>query len=218
VVDVSFGKGTPVFVSRARLDDMGAKVLAVVREQHARRPLRTWVPRAELKHGLGQVEDAVIEASLRALESAEKVVRAKDLVRDVAHEVKLSEDEQSLAAELERIFLESGFVTPSRDEALAQAGGFAKRDPARAKAVFDHLIEQGALVQVQEEILFHREKYEEARKRVIDGIARDGVLLSSTFKDEIGSTRKYVIPLLEHFDEIGLTSREGDGRVMRKAR
>ena len=56
----------------------------------------------------------------------------------------------------------------------------------------------------------------EAKKRLLESISRTGFLASSAFKDELGTSRKYAIPLLEHFDEIGLTVREGDGRVLRK--
>ena len=42
-------------------------------------------------------------------------------------------------------------------------------------------------------------------------------LSDATFKELLGSSRRYTIPLLEHFDEIGLTRREGNVRVLRQA-
>jgi len=37
------------------------------------------------------------------------------------------------------------------------------------------------------------------------------------FKDISGVSRKYSVPLLEHFDRTGLTLRVGDQRVLRKS-
>jgi selenocysteine-specific elongation factor len=34
-------------------------------------------------------------------------------------------------------------------------------------------------------------------------------------RDHLGVSRKYAIPLLEHFDKIGFTLRIGDNRVIR---
>ena len=49
-----------------------------------------------------------------------------------------------------------------------------------------------------------------------DEIDRHGELISAGFRDRLGTTRKYIIPLLDHFDRVGLTVREGSSRVLRK--
>jgi selenocysteine-specific elongation factor len=36
-------------------------------------------------------------------------------------------------------------------------------------------------------------------------------------RDELRTTRKYLIPLLEHFDVQGLTLRQGANRVLRRS-
>jgi len=40
-------------------------------------------------------------------------------------------------------------------------------------------------------------------------------LASNEAKDLIGATRKYVIPLLEYFDQAGLTLRDDSSRVLK---
>ena len=48
------------------------------------------------------------------------------------------------------------------------------------------------------------------RARLADGAPATAAEL----KDAMGTSRKYAIPLLEHFDATGLTRRVGDARVL----
>ena len=207
---------------------------------HQEQPLREWVDRSTLRARC-RMEDTVFDAALahaidkgglvagappQTLSSgkprAEK--RGAHCVRLSNHRVHLDEQEEQTAAKLEKLFLEKRFSTPSRDEALeataaAPAQKQSKRGVAAANdsaiAIFERLLERGVLVQVSPEIIFHREALEEARDMVQRAIERTGQLTAGDFKDLTGTSRKYAIPLLEHFDEIGLTVREGAGRILK---
>ena len=48
------------------------------------------------------------------------------------------------------------------------------------------------------------------RERLADGVAASAAEL----KDAMGTSRKYAIPLLEYFDDKGITRRSGDERVL----
>jgi selenocysteine-specific elongation factor len=37
----------------------------------------------------------------------------------------------------------------------------------------------------------------------------------SSFRQALGTSRKYAVPILEHFDATGVTKRQGDVRVLR---
>jgi selenocysteine-specific elongation factor len=222
VVDVSLGKGAPSYVTASRFEDARAKIQFVLRAEHARRKLRLLVPRSELK-SRANLDDAVLEAAARKLEAEGRLFvlhatsrGAREGLRLAEHEVKLAGDDATFAAELLALYAERAFATPGRLEAYDLVGGLSAKDEPRADEVFAHLLERGDLVQVADDIFFHRDRHEEAKKRVVAALERTGFLASSAFKDELGTSRKYAIPLLEHFDEIGLTVREGDGRVLRK--
>ncbi|HSK30550.1 MAG TPA: SelB C-terminal domain-containing protein, partial [Candidatus Limnocylindria bacterium] len=46
-------------------------------------------------------------------------------------------------------------------------------------------------------------------------LSEKGEMTAASFRDLIGSTRKYTIPLLEYFDRDGLTIRIGDVRRLK---
>jgi selenocysteine-specific elongation factor len=39
----------------------------------------------------------------------------------------------------------------------------------------------------------------------------------ATFRDALGTSRRFALPLLEYFDGRGLTRRQGDYRVLRES-
>jgi selenocysteine-specific elongation factor len=57
---------------------------------------------------------------------------------------------------------------------------------------------------------------ERAREAVIRNCTAHGHLEIPQLRDELGTSRKYLIPLLEHFDAKGVTTRLGANRVLKK--
>jgi len=64
-------------------------------------------------------------------------------------------------------------------------------------------------------VIYHTEHLRSAQEVVTDHLRKKGGLTLGELRDGLGVSRKYVVALLEHFDNIGLTRREGDRRVLR---
>ena len=64
---------------------------------------------------------------------------------------------------------------------------------------------------------FHAGVIEELKKKVTDHLEKHKEMMPSDFKNITGVSRKYMIPLLEYFDETKLTIRSGDKRLLRTA-
>jgi selenocysteine-specific elongation factor len=91
-----------------------------------------------------------------------------------------------------------------------------KLPPAIVQAVMGFLVQTGELVVVDEKVVLHREILEQSRQKLVEYLTRQGTIDAGAFKDLIGATRKYAIPLLEYWDSKGLTKRVGDTRVLRE--
>jgi len=68
---------------------------------------------------------------------------------------------------------------------------------------------------VSDEICFLSQVYEEMVRRVVDHIKRKESITVSDARDMFESSRKYILPFLEHLDERRVTKRVGDERVLR---
>jgi selenocysteine-specific elongation factor len=80
---------------------------------------------------------------------------------------------------------------------------------------FDTLVATGALVKVGGDV-YRGTQIAEIRKRLEAVIERDGPITMARFRDAVGTTRKYAVPLMEWFDATGVTVRDGDVRALRR--
>jgi selenocysteine-specific elongation factor len=62
---------------------------------------------------------------------------------------------------------------------------------------------------------YHKDVIEEFKERATAFLRRHQEMGPSDFKSELNLSRKYLIPLLEYLDQIKLTIRKGDKRVLR---
>jgi selenocysteine-specific elongation factor len=98
---------------------------------------------------------------------------------------------------------------PDRAAALQALGG-----DEGAPGLLDYLLAQGDLVAVGDHI-YAAEALAEAQdilRRHFTGRA----FTVAVARDALASTRKYIVPLLEHFDRTGFTTRRGDERRLRE--
>jgi selenocysteine-specific elongation factor len=79
---------------------------------------------------------------------------------------------------------------------------------------FDTLVATGALVKVGGDV-YRGTQIADIRTRLEAVLRRDKQITVSAFRDAIGSSRKYAVPLMEWFDASGVTLRSGDLRVLR---
>ncbi|HZY98378.1 MAG TPA: selenocysteine-specific translation elongation factor [Candidatus Baltobacteraceae bacterium] len=86
--------------------------------------------------------------------------------------------------------------------------------PGAAKA-FDTLLARGALIKVGE-CLYRGSQIAQIQARLEQFLLRAGKMTASEFRDLLGTSRKYALPLLEWLDARGITLRSGDYRMLRK--
>ena len=74
------------------------------------------------------------------------------------------------------------------------------------------LTREGAVVDL-DGIVFASSAFDEARRRVGAALRERGTVTVADVRDLLGSTRKYVLPILSQLDAEGVTRRRGDDRI-----
>ena len=123
-----------------------------------------------------------------------------------------------LAPEQQRFFEEHVPGDPSNPFVpvpLAQVVAQVKqsRIPGIGKA-FDTLLAKGALVKVNDE-LYRGSQISAIHARVESFLRANNQMTMAQFRDLVGTSRKYAVPLLEWFDARAITVRSGDYRMLR---
>jgi selenocysteine-specific elongation factor len=72
------------------------------------------------------------------------------------------------------------------------------------------------IVAVSPELFFAREAVDNVRRELVADLKATGGITTADFRDRYKTSRKYAVPLLEHFDREGLTVRTGEIRRLKR--
>src|SRR5690606_13890853 len=97
-------------------------------------------------------------------------------------------------------------AAPYTPPSYAEAANIAGENVLRA------LIELGEIVQVQPDVIFSRQAYDEMVAELLNLIDQNGQVTAAELRNRFNTSRKYAIGLLEYLDNTGITKRAGDAR------
>jgi len=178
---------------------------------HEKNPLKIGMSKEELRSRLPKVDPSVFQAALDELMKDGLVEAEKDRVKIKIAESKKDKDIELLEAQILKGLLRHGFTPPSiKDLALE-----VKQPEGRFRDILGRLIFEGKVVKVKGDLYFHRDVIEDLKNKVRSYLAERKEMSPSEFKSVLDLSRKYMIPLLEYLDEIKVTIRTGDKRILR---
>ena len=190
------------------------EILAQLAAAHARSPVRARVPVAAVRAGLRRrwADDLVAVVERRLAQSGE--------IRLQGGHVALAGHDPFAA------------LTPVRRERLAHleaallAGGASPPDPAVLVAedpadreLLDLLIDLDRAialrnVALRQTLVFHIDALAAAAGRLGDAFPPPTEFATGEARAALATSRKFIVPMLEHFDDLGWTRRQGDLRRM----
>lgn len=181
-------------------ESLRQNLLAALTAYHQSQPLKRGMPREELKSRL-KLAPRLFNAALKQLDLRE----GGAWLALPGHEIRFSAAQQAKVEGLLAKFAAAPFAPPTVKECQAEVG----------EELFAALVELGELTQVAPEVAFSRAAYEQMTARVREFLAQHGQATAAEVRDLFGTSRKYVLALLEHLDAIGITIRAGDFRRLK---
>ena len=82
--------------------------------------------------------------------------------------------------------------------------------------LFNAMIDLGLLIPLNAEVVFRKEDYELMVRQIRQILVQTKTMGVAQVRDQFQTSRRYVLALLEHLDEIGVTVREGDTRRLKQ--
>ena len=134
---------------------------------------------------------------------SDKVSRVADRVSLIGHDVRFNEEQQERIEQLAAAFERQPTTPPTPHDAANWVGS----------DVWYALLERGDYVLVASDVTFAQKDYEQFCVKVLQTIDNEGSISASRLRDQLQTSRKFAIALLEHLDERGVTKRVGDERV-----
>lgn len=205
-------EGDRVYTTAAKWHELKERMQAILREFHATHPLAPGMDMEELR-GKSPFELApkIFRAAIELFAGENLLSKENNLLRLAGHRVRLSGEEKVLMEKIKRLLGEQPLAPPDLKEIEKQAGV-----PRNRLAEILRLLERdGEIVRVASDMYFLTASIDHLRQILQKYLREKGEMTAAAFRDLIGSSRKYTIPLLEFFDRDGLTIRIGDIRRLK---
>jgi selenocysteine-specific elongation factor len=171
----------------------------------AREVLRTSAP------ALSRLDARLFGALLDRLAKAGRLEIAAELVRRAGFSQLPALAPSDLESRVTAALIAGGLAPPSPQELAAVLGV----PPARTTAALDVLRKRGEAVRIGGSLFFARRTIDELRERLRAFLVEHGSIDTQQMKALVGGSRKFVIPLAEHFDAENVTLRVGEVRRLR---
>lgn len=187
-------------------ENLQENILTQLARFHQQYPLRMGMPRERLKSQT-LLDAKPFDALLTQMAAKGDLLESGADLRLRGHEIKFTPGQRAQVETLFKSFDASPFAPPSIKQSSEQVG----EDVLRA------LITMGQLVQVGEDVLFTPQIFEVMRQFVVERIKQNGSITLAELRDEFDTSRKYAVAVLEYLDQIGITTRRGDTRVLTRS-
>ena len=205
-------EGEKVYTTETKWNQVKERLLTTLKEFHALHPLLPGMDMEELRGKLvSELSPKIFRVLVDLFVNEKLIAKEGNLLRLAGHRVQLGGQEKTLMEKIKKLLGEQPLAPPDLKEIEKQAG--VPRN--RLSEVIRLLEREGAVVRVTSDMYFLAGSIDQLRQTLTKHLTEKGEMTAAAFRDLIGSSRKYTIPLLEFFDRDGLTIRIGDIRRLK---
>ena len=203
-----------ILLGREAFATLKELLLAELQAFLAGNAMKDGIGKEELKTRLPRRSDPrFFSQCLAALQREGKVVVDRELVKLPGRAAAVTADQHGLQERIEEALRAGGAEPPTVRELC---------DHLRAaeKSVLEHLnylAREGRAVKVKSDVFYAPEPVAAIRAKLVAWLKEKREITPPEFRELTGLSRKFMIPLLEHFDGEKVTIRVGDKRVLRKS-
>ena len=201
------------FVGKAYWEKVSELANQVLAHFHRENPIVEGMDREELKSRLAErmhlKSGKKAEALIVELEKRKVITIQGSVVSVAGFTVSYSDEASQMMTDMENIYKKAGIEVPSTDELVG-----AYKDRKQARQVLSELTKKGILVKAGTGVLMHKEHWDRALSVLRDHLASHPQITLGEFRDLLGTSRKYAVMLLETYDQMKITKKIGDARVL----
>ncbi|BAK79547.1 selenocysteine-specific translation elongation factor [Candidatus Arthromitus sp. SFB-mouse-NYU] len=198
------------FIHKNNLDKIYLEIKNILTEYHSKNKFRIGFLKEELrgKLNLKEFKPKIYMLILNYFEDMGYIKSTSKYISLSDFKIELSNDINKMIDGIINEYKESKFVPPKIKDLEN------KFDCKDFMEVHYYLEEIGVLYKVNSEMYVLREDFISARDRIINFIAKNGFIDLNLAKELLNSNRKYSVFFLEHLDQLKITVRKDNIRVL----
>ncbi|GFN34509.1 selenocysteine-specific translation elongation factor [Tepidimicrobium xylanilyticum] len=186
------------------------KIIKEMEIYHERYPLRIGIPKEEMRSRLlSKAPNRVGELFLDRLIEMGLIEQKRENIFKKGFKVEYKDYQIKIKNKIIESFKEKAFLPPRKEELI-------NIDPNsnEVEEVINNLVSMGEIVKLNEEVYIHQAAFEEAIKLAKNYIKENGSITVAQYRDVLNTNRKVALSLLEYFDQLKITKRDGDKRML----
>ena len=198
------------FVHKDNLEKIFLNMRDILSEYHQKNKFRIGFLKEELKNKIGikNLKPKIYDRVLDYFEKEGFIKLTSKYVSLSDFDIKFSDDIQKMVDSIIEEYKIKKFIPPKiKDlEVKFNSKYFAQ--------IHEYLEEIGILYKLNPEMYLLKEDFLYAKDKIVEFLKNNGFIELKDAKEILNSNRKYLVILLEHFDELKITRRDGDKRVL----
>ena len=204
--------GRDLFMGADSWQDLLDRTRDALAAFHSSQPLQTGVRPSELRLQVsGAHSSETFELGVAHLLETGALKASGPLVSLSDHQISLSTEQEGLRERIRARLREGKAAPPDLPELTSELGG----DPGDVGAIVAAMQAMGEVVRLEDALVFDPEVLAGIEAALVTYLEAEREITVSAFRDLAGTSRKYAVPLLNHFDGQGVTARKGDVRVLK---
>jgi selenocysteine-specific elongation factor len=202
-----------VLLDAAACEQLEQRLVDALTRFHDEKPMQPGMPRGALHGALPEnVPRAAFELALGRLAQRGRIETQEERVFRSDFAPRLTQRQEAIAARLRADAMIRGLEPPTLRDWANELG----TETQELRDVLAHLEREGSLIHAPGDFWFDRVAVDELRTRLVERLESAGSLDTTAYKDLIGTTRKWAVPLMELFDAEHLTIRRGEARILHR--
>jgi len=199
-----------IFLSRQAVDTLKKGLLDELAAYLASHPLKEGIPKEELKTRLPRRSDPrFFTPLLAALERDGVVIPDREIVKPAGRSASAG---NGLEGKIAAFIAERGIEPPTVKESVEHL----RCDEKSVRDNLALLTRNGHAVRISGDLFYGATALGGLRETLVSHLRDKGEITPPEYRDLTGLSRKFLIPLLEHFDSEKVTIRVGDKRMLRR--
>ncbi|MFL0267810.1 selenocysteine-specific translation elongation factor [Candidatus Clostridium radicumherbarum] len=201
----------PIYIHKSFLKLKTSEIETLLTDFHKNNPLKAGISKEEIKNkvfGKG-IKQKTYDELLQLL-CLRNVLRIQgSFISLMDFEIKYSKEQNIIKDKVLNAFSKAWYMPPKYEELIQ-----GEKDKKAFKMVYDSLLDIGSLTKVSEECILLTTYYEAAKTQIIQYVSEHGSISAAEARDLLNTSRKYAVAILENLDNMKITKRLEDIRVL----
>ena len=189
--------------------DLKIKIKAFIKDFHKNNPMRNGIQKEEIRQYLCTSE-YVVEALLQEMQFENIIIQKEKNWSSIDFKINLTSKDGFIQEEIINIIDKEGFTSSSLVDLSFKLG----ESKDKVMQIIKVAETQGKLIRIEGNLMFSTINFIKLKEKVILHFNKNTYMSVPEFKEIANTSRKYAVPLLEYFDKLKITYRDGHNRKL----